>query len=175
MRSQAQIAIDSADVIVLVTDLTAGVTANDNDVADGVQQLPPVVVHRAHRDAGPLPEPGHGGVVQEAVGLVAEGHRGDQQFLPQFLPCKARRHVPAAEDQLEDGVGLWALLRQEFLDALEQEESRPMKRRVSIATGTAAAPLLSQLAALAQEKFCHPARASRPPGRKGSFSAPPRR
>ncbi len=56
-------------------------------------------------------------------------------------------------DQLEDGVGLWALLRQEFLDALEQEESRPIKRRVSIATGTAAAPLLSQLAALAQEKF----------------------
>ena len=33
MRSQAQIAIDTADVIVLVTDITAGVTANDSDVA----------------------------------------------------------------------------------------------------------------------------------------------
>lgn len=33
MRRQAQIAIDSADVIILVTDLRAGVTATDSDVA----------------------------------------------------------------------------------------------------------------------------------------------
>ena len=33
MRRQAQLAIDQADVIVLVTDLQAGVTANDTDVA----------------------------------------------------------------------------------------------------------------------------------------------
>ena len=33
MRSQAQLAIDSADVIILVTDISAGVTANDSDVA----------------------------------------------------------------------------------------------------------------------------------------------
>lgn len=33
MREQAQIAIDSADVVVLVTDLLSGVTANDQDVA----------------------------------------------------------------------------------------------------------------------------------------------
>ena len=66
--------------------------------------------------------------------------------------------IPGAEyyeefDQLEDGVGLWALLRQEFLDALEQEEGRPLSRRVSVATGAAAAPLLSGLAALAEERY----------------------
>lgn len=33
MREQANVAIDSADVIVLVTDLTSGVTANDADIA----------------------------------------------------------------------------------------------------------------------------------------------
>lgn len=33
MRAQAQIAIDSADVIIMVTDLRAGVTANDSDIA----------------------------------------------------------------------------------------------------------------------------------------------
>ncbi len=33
MRTQAQLAIDKADVIVLVTDITSGVTANDSDVA----------------------------------------------------------------------------------------------------------------------------------------------
>ncbi|MGN0171787.1 MAG: ribosome biogenesis GTPase Der [Acutalibacteraceae bacterium] len=58
MRRQAQLAIEQADVIVLVTDLLAGVTANDQDVAvmlqkcgkpvilcvnkcDGVGQVPP--------------------------------------------------------------------------------------------------------------------------------------
>ena len=56
-------------------------------------------------------------------------------------------------EQLEDGVGLWALLRQEFLDALAREAPRPLSRRVSIATGVAAAPLLSQLAALAEEAY----------------------
>lgn len=38
MRRQAQIAIDSADVIVLVTDLRAGVTATDADVAAMLQK-----------------------------------------------------------------------------------------------------------------------------------------
>ncbi len=70
----------------------------------------------------------------------------------------AERPIPPAEyyedfEQLEDGVGLWALLRQEFTSALELEEPRPLSRRVSIATGTAAAPLLSSLAALAEERY----------------------
>lgn len=70
----------------------------------------------------------------------------------------AEKPIPPVEyyedfEQLEDGVGLWALLRQEFTSALELEEPRPLSRRVSIATGTAAAPLLSSLAALAEERY----------------------
>ena len=38
MRNQAQLAIDQADVIVLVTDLRAGVTANDQSVATMLQK-----------------------------------------------------------------------------------------------------------------------------------------
>ena len=38
MRRQAQLAVDQADVIVLVTDLRAGVTANDQDVASMLQR-----------------------------------------------------------------------------------------------------------------------------------------
>ena len=38
MRTQAQLAIDQADVIVLVTDLRAGVTANDQSVATMLQK-----------------------------------------------------------------------------------------------------------------------------------------
>ena len=50
-------------------------------------------------------------------------------------------------------MGLWALLRQEFTDALGQESPRPLPRKISIATGTAAAPLLSGQAALAEKSF----------------------
>ena len=38
MRQQAQLAIDSADVIVLVTDLKTGITANDQEVANMLQK-----------------------------------------------------------------------------------------------------------------------------------------
>ena len=38
MREQAQLAIDQADVIILVTDLRSGVTANDADVASMLQK-----------------------------------------------------------------------------------------------------------------------------------------
>ncbi len=70
----------------------------------------------------------------------------------------AEEPIPEADyyedfEQLEDGVGLWALLSQEFADALEAEVPRPLSWEISIATGTAAAPLLASLAALAQEKF----------------------
>ena len=70
----------------------------------------------------------------------------------------AEQPIPQADyygefDQLEDGVGLWALLSQEFTDALEAEAPRPLSREISIATGTAAAPLLASLAALAEEVF----------------------
>ena len=37
MRSQAQLAIDTASVIVFVTDLKSGVTASDSEVADMLQ------------------------------------------------------------------------------------------------------------------------------------------
>lgn len=70
----------------------------------------------------------------------------------------AERPIPGADyygefDQLEDGVGLWALLRQEFAGALGMEEPRRIDRKISIATGEAAAPLLRELAAMAEEKF----------------------
>ena len=38
MRRQAELAIQKADVIVLVTDLTSGVTANDTEVASMLQK-----------------------------------------------------------------------------------------------------------------------------------------
>ena len=59
MRSQAQLAIDSADVIILVTDISAGVTANDSDVAAMLRKSgKPVVlcVNKCDRVGAPPPE-----------------------------------------------------------------------------------------------------------------------
>jgi putative radical SAM enzyme (TIGR03279 family) len=55
--------------------------------------------------------------------------------------------------QLENGVGLTALLRHEFLQALKDEEPRPLFRRVTLATGVSAAPEMRRLCALAEERF----------------------
>lgn len=55
--------------------------------------------------------------------------------------------------QLENGVGLLALLCDEFADALASEPVRTAPRRVTIATGVAAAPFLEQMAAAAMARF----------------------
>ncbi|MEM1484984.1 ribosome biogenesis GTPase Der [Oscillospiraceae bacterium PP1C4] len=59
MRRQAQLAIDSADVIVLVVDIQSGVTATDQDVAIMLQKSgKPVVlcVNKCDRLGEPMPE-----------------------------------------------------------------------------------------------------------------------
>ncbi len=62
----------------------------------------------------------------------------------------AQRKMPEAEFyedflQLENGVGLSALLKSEVLSALEQAEPSKQKREVSIATGVLAYPLICEL------------------------------
>ena len=59
MREQAQIAIDSADAIVLVTDLRTGVTAADKEVANMLKRShKPVVVAVNKADSIGAPDPG---------------------------------------------------------------------------------------------------------------------
>ncbi len=71
---------------------------------------------------------------------------------------KAERQIPDAEFygdflQLENGVGLWALFKSEVIDALNDIDFAPEKREVSVATGVAAYPLISELAAQICEKY----------------------
>ena len=71
---------------------------------------------------------------------------------------KAKRQIPDAEyyndfPQLENGVGMWALLKTEFEDALENCEITSLDRRVTAVTGKAAYPLISELAKKAEEKI----------------------
>ena len=59
MREQAQIAIEAADVIVLVTDLRTGVTAADKDVANLLKRSrKPVVLAVNKADSTGAPDPG---------------------------------------------------------------------------------------------------------------------
>lgn len=71
---------------------------------------------------------------------------------------KAKRDIPDAEyyndfPQLENGVGMWALLKSEFDDALSECETRELERKVTLVTGEAAYPLISRLAKAAEDKI----------------------
>lgn len=55
--------------------------------------------------------------------------------------------------QLENGVGMLALLKDEFLSALEGETGYRKERSVTIATGVAASGLITELAEKTQAKF----------------------
>jgi putative radical SAM enzyme (TIGR03279 family) len=104
----------------------------------------------------------------EAAGVVAEvdafasrnlrEHGARICFAADEFYLNAGIPIPAYEEyedfaQLENGVGLTALLRHEFTQALESEEPRPFNRRVTLATGVSAAPEMKRLAALAAQKF----------------------
>ncbi len=70
----------------------------------------------------------------------------------------AERELPDADyygefSQLDNGVGMCALLKEEFLDALDNTEKKALNRSVTVATGYAAHNLLSNLCKKAEEKF----------------------
>ena len=71
---------------------------------------------------------------------------------------KANRRIPDEEyyngfPQLENGIGMWALLRSEFRCALEKTDVLSMNRKATIVTGKAAYPLISELAETAMKKI----------------------
>ncbi|MBE6727585.1 MAG: DUF512 domain-containing protein [Ruminococcaceae bacterium] len=71
----------------------------------------------------------------------------------------AEREIPPASFygdflQLENGVGLWALLKSEAMAAIEENDDEyEGSRRVTIATGEAAYPLISEIARLCNKKW----------------------
>ena len=63
----------------------------------------------------------------------------------------AGRPVPEAEfydefAQLEDGVGMWRMYHDTFLEELDEERAPPAPRRLDVVTGTLAAPLIDAMA-----------------------------
>ena len=71
---------------------------------------------------------------------------------------KVGREIPDADyyngfPQLENGVGMWALLESEFMQALEDCEVKERKRRVTVVTGQAAYPLIKKLTQKAEDRI----------------------
>ena len=71
---------------------------------------------------------------------------------------KAELPMPDADyyngfPQLENGVGMWALLESEFNDALDECKTKKLDRKATIVTGKAAYPLISSLAQKACKKI----------------------
>lgn len=67
------------------------------------------------------------------------------------------RKIPDAEFygdflQLENGVGLWSLLKSEAIDAVSDIDNISSSRHVSIATGVAAYPLLREIADMCEQR-----------------------
>ncbi len=71
----------------------------------------------------------------------------------------AKRQMPDAEYygeflQLENGVGLWALLFKEATDAIAEEEYKlNQKRKISVVTGVAAYPLITEIVDKCKQKW----------------------
>ncbi len=70
----------------------------------------------------------------------------------------AEREIPPCEyyddfPQLDNGVGMWALLKSEFIEALSSCGVTEKKRKATLVTGTAAYPLMSELCSLARKKI----------------------
>ncbi len=71
---------------------------------------------------------------------------------------KAKRPIPPVDffeelSQLENGVGMSALFKDEFEMAFDEFEEKTYNRNISIATGVAAFPLISSLLDKAKEKY----------------------
>lgn len=76
----------------------------------------------------------------------------DEWYLMSGTPLPDYNHY---EDfpQIENGVGMTAMFVDEFKQALSSEETRPVNRVVSVATGALAAGFISNLAQLAESHF----------------------
>lgn len=77
---------------------------------------------------------------------------GDEFYL------KAERPVPDYDfyeeyAQLENGVGMWRLYREEFLEELEQKHGLVLPRKLDVVTGELAYPLIREMAEALHKKY----------------------
>ncbi len=137
----------SLDAVQCVAAVPAGLT----DYRDGLPRIEPYT----EQGAGEVIDiiNGYGDVSVKKCGS-RRVYASDEFYL------KAGREIPDAGfygdfDQLENGVGMWALMLKECREALQSAGSRPFarRRRISLATGVAAAPLMRHIVSMCEKQF----------------------
>ena len=95
----------------------------------------------------------------DRFGNFCEEKYGDRRvYAADEFYILAEREMPGAEYYgdflpLENGLGMWALMKKEVEDALaDTEETSGLPRKVSLATGEAAYPLIASVAKLCEER-----------------------
>lgn len=97
-------------------------------------------------------------IIEEYGDRMEEEH-GDRVVYPaDELILTAGLPIPDSDyygsfDQYENGVGMWAYLRDGYLECLDEVEDDGSVINKSIATGVLAAPLITELARLTEERF----------------------
>ena len=109
-----------------------------------------------------------GQLIEETVKAIRRKKPVDEEFMEKHgeiiayaadeFYLLAEREIPKADFygdflQLENGVGLWALLKSEAESALTEIETLDINRKVSVVTGELAAPLLREIAGNVSAKF----------------------
>ncbi len=97
-------------------------------------------------------------IIDKANEICIEKYGERRAFGADEFYLKAERQIPEAEYygdflQLENGVGLWSLFKSEAQDALDNCDITPRARKISVATGTAAYPLIKELSDKINEKY----------------------
>lgn len=98
-------------------------------------------------------------VIAEEFGQAMLAKHGSRiAFAADEMFLIAGKEIPPAEyyedfEQLEDGVGIYALLKKQFLAELEYASCSSARRELSLACGRAAEPLLKDLVMNIKEKF----------------------
>ena len=96
-------------------------------------------------------------IIDKAGDKCIERYKERRIYAADEFYLLSEREIPEASYygdflQLENGVGLWALLKSEVEDALEDIEENSTKRHIALATGVAAKPLIDYVADLCSKK-----------------------
>lgn len=95
----------------------------------------------------------------EEFGDRMEGEYGDRVVYPaDELFLTAQMSIPDSSyygsfDQYENGVGMWAYLRDGYLECLDEVEDDGSVIRKAVATGVLSAPLIEELVKATEERF----------------------
>ena len=99
-------------------------------------------------------------IIEEFANDFFNKHGTRLAFAADEFYIQAEREIPSYDfyedfSQLENGVGMWALLKQEFYDCLNKEDLKQLQNpvKITMATGVAAYPLINEFAQKLQENF----------------------